>query len=160
MDVPTIEPLAQAIPRLLGKNGRFVATVPHPAFNSSGTRRNIEIGENHATGRQEFKYSINITRYLNMRPVKGEAIAGQPVSQLYFDRSISELFSPFLKAGLILDGLEEIAFPKQKEPPESIISYKNMTDIPLILAFRFRRTGGAEVPVNSGETASAPIQVS
>jgi hypothetical protein len=70
------------------------------------------------------------------------------------------LFSPFLKAGLILDGLEEIAFPKQKETPESIISYKNMTDIPLILAFRFRRTGGAEVPVNSGETASAPIQVS
>ncbi|MCJ1248536.1 hypothetical protein MMC30_005754 [Trapelia coarctata] len=141
MDIPTLEPFAAALPGLLKKDGRFVATVLHPAFCSSGTTLHIEIGENSNTGRQEIIHSINVKRYLNVPPARGQAISDQPVAQIYFSRSMSELFAPFFKAGLILDGLEELAFPETPDETLSIPveSFKNFPQIPLILAFRFRK---------------------
>jgi len=53
---------------------------------------------------------------------------------------MSELFDPFFKAGLFLDGLEEPAFPALKEPTDRIQSWANFPQIPFILAFRFKRS--------------------
>lgn len=61
---------------------RFVATILHPAFFTSGAARHIELAENQNTGRFESKHSINVTRYLNIPPAKGEALHGQPAPQV------------------------------------------------------------------------------
>lgn len=61
---------------------RFVATIMHPAFNSSGASRHIEVGEDPITGRQGTLYSVNVSRYLDIPSTKGEAIPGQPETQV------------------------------------------------------------------------------
>jgi len=60
----------------------------HPAFNSPGARRQIEIGQNHRTGRQEVLRSINVKRYLDIPSAKGEAIPGQPAVQVSQSRNL------------------------------------------------------------------------
>lgn len=54
----------------------------HPAFNSSGASRHIQVGEDPATGYQTTLYSINVSRYLDIPPTKGEAIHGQSAAQV------------------------------------------------------------------------------
>ena len=43
MDLATIEPLVSALARLLRPGGRFVFSVSHPCFNTSGTRKAAEL---------------------------------------------------------------------------------------------------------------------
>lgn len=76
---------------------RFVATIMHPAFNSSGASRHIQVGEDPATGHQSTLYSINVSRYLDIPPTKGEAIHGQSTAQVCSSRF---LFSTH-RAGLL-----------------------------------------------------------
>jgi len=54
----------------------------HPAFNSSGTSRDISVAEDPTTGRIGNLYSINVNRYLSIPPTKGEALPGQPKTQV------------------------------------------------------------------------------
>ncbi|KAL7272102.1 hypothetical protein RUND412_005112 [Rhizina undulata] len=140
MDVSTIEHLAAAVPRLLKGKGRFVATVMHPAFNSSGTSRHIQVGEDPITGRIGKLYSINVSRYLNIPPTKGEAIPGQSKSQYYFHRPLHEILSTFFKHGLVMDGIEEPAFsPHHARNHKKELSWQNYSQIPSIMAFRLCR---------------------
>lgn len=67
---------------------RFVATIMHPAFNSSGTSRHIQVGEDPTTGYQTTLYSINVSRYLDIPPTKGEAIHGQSTAQVCSPHSL------------------------------------------------------------------------
>ncbi|PGH13666.1 hypothetical protein AJ79_03515 [Helicocarpus griseus UAMH5409] len=144
MDIGTLEPLAAALPKLLKKNtGRFVATLLHP-FITAGSTRVIEYADNPETGREEERLSLKLTRYLHAAPpVKAEALKGQPSYQYTFHRPIHEILSPFLRAGLMLDALEEPNFDaehtasKQLEPR----SLRYLTEIPKILAFRMRALG-------------------
>ncbi len=61
---------------------------------------------------------------------------------MYFHRPLHELFATFFKRGLVMDGLEEPTFTeehpevKQQGRPESS---RNYTQIPPIMAFRFRK---------------------
>lgn len=57
------------------------------------------------------------------------------IMQLYFHRSMTELFRPFFEAGLKLDGLEEPAFTSGPDKTK-IQSYYNFPQIPPILIFR------------------------
>jgi len=72
--------LADLISDLL--ESRFVASVCHPVFFSSGASRHMEVGENQTTGRLEATHSMNISRYLHIPPTKGEALPGQPCVQV------------------------------------------------------------------------------
>jgi len=54
----------------------------HPTFNSSGTSRHISVAEDPTTGRIGSLYSINVNRYLSIPPTKGEALPGQPKTQV------------------------------------------------------------------------------
>lgn len=137
MDIASVEPLAAALPRLLSSKGRFVATILHPGFVGPGAARHIELAENQATGRFESKHSISVTRYLDIPPGKAEALPGQPHVQMLFHRPLHDLFRPFFRCGLVLDGLEEPSFHKDPDE-ENIQSYYNFPQIPPVLAFRLR----------------------
>lgn len=77
MRIPTIEPLARALGRVLRPGARLVFAVSHPAFHTSGTRLAIE--EEERDGRITAAPSVRVNRYASLRPAMGEAIRGQPV---------------------------------------------------------------------------------
>ncbi|KAF8537108.1 hypothetical protein BDD12DRAFT_848334 [Trichophaea hybrida] len=140
MDMPTLEPLANALPNLLTPNGRFIATVMHPAFNSSGMSRGVQVIDDPTSGRVRNVCSVNVERYLDIPPTRGEAIIGQPKPQYYFHRPLSELLRPFLAKGFVLDGFEEPAF--KECPDRKGLSWENYWQIPPVMGFRLKKGPG------------------
>ncbi|KAJ3565026.1 hypothetical protein NPX13_g7645 [Xylaria arbuscula] len=139
MDVSTIEPLAAALPKLLKKDGIFVATLLHPVFFTCSPRRNIQIVDGGPDGYPEIIRTKVIEKYLDVPPYYGVALYGQPAQQVYFHRPMHELFSTFFKTGLVMDAIEEPAFTSADATPERLESTSNFTQLPSILAFRMRR---------------------
>ena len=102
MDIPTIEPLVRALPKLLAKGGMYVtsstfgkvrvwiqvntlsfmATVLHPVFFTSNATRKIEIDFDRETGKTQVTRSKVIKDYLFVPPYKGWALPGQPRMQV------------------------------------------------------------------------------
>ncbi|KAM0258571.1 hypothetical protein ACHAQJ_003742 [Trichoderma viride] len=82
MDVATLDPLADALPKLLKKDGVFVATILHPIFFTSTYSRKIEVKINPRTADQEILLSKVIYEYLNVKPVKGVFVVGQETPQV------------------------------------------------------------------------------
>jgi hypothetical protein len=133
MDMANIEPLAAELPRLLSQDGRFVFCVLHPCFNGTGARRVVE--EQDDQGALVERAGVFVYRYLTSTKTKGFAIAGQPQPQLYFERPISALFQPFLKAGMVIEALEEPTFPLSV-PSNRPMSPIRFREIPFLLAAR------------------------
>jgi SAM-dependent methyltransferase len=132
MDMAIITPLLRAIFRALRPGGRFVFSILHPCFNTSGARLIAERDDN--DGR--VIYAVRVNRYLGLAPERGIGIVGQPAPHYYFHRPLSILFSACFAAGFILDGLEEPApHLAAKSAP---LSWDNYTEIPPILAVRLR----------------------
>ena len=69
--------------------------------------------------------------------IKGIGIAGQPRPQLYFHRSLTDLLSPFLAAGLVVDGIDEPTFPPEIVSDQPF-AWENYREIPPVLAVRWR----------------------
>ncbi|KAI0455104.1 S-adenosyl-L-methionine-dependent methyltransferase [Xylaria acuta] len=139
MDVSTIEPLAAVLPKLLKKDGIFVATILHPVFFTSGARRSIQIVDGGPDGYPKVIRAKTIEKYLDVPPYYGVALYGQPAQQSYYHRPMHELFSPFFKTGLVMDAMEEPAFTPEDAMPEKVEATPNYTQLPAILAFRMRR---------------------
>ncbi|KAI1120844.1 S-adenosyl-L-methionine-dependent methyltransferase [Nemania abortiva] len=139
MDISTIEPIAAALPKLLKKNGIFVATLSHPVFFTSGAQRSIQIVDGGPGGNPMIIRSKTIEKYLDVPPYRGVALNGQPALQLYYHRPLHELFSTFFKVGLVMDAMEEPAFTAEDAVPGRIQETSNYTQLPAILAFRMRR---------------------
>lgn len=57
---------------------------------------------------------------------------------MFFHRPLHDLFRPFFRHGLVLDGLEEPSFTGGYDE-EKIQSYCNFPQIPPIMAFRLRK---------------------
>ncbi|KAI0541440.1 S-adenosyl-L-methionine-dependent methyltransferase [Xylaria digitata] len=139
MDISTIEPLAAVLPKLLKKDGIFVATVLHPVFFTCGARRDIQIVDGGPDGYPEIVRAKTIEKYLDVPPYYGVALYGQPAQQAYYHRPLHELFSTFFKTGLVMDAIEEPAFTSEDATPDRVESSSNYTQLPAILAFRLRR---------------------
>ncbi|EER29683.1 hypothetical protein CPC735_073650 [Coccidioides posadasii C735 delta SOWgp] len=140
MDVPDLEPLAAALPRILKRNGGiFVATLLHPFF-TAGAIRSVEYAEDTETGQEVATQYIKLSKYLHVPPYKGVAMQDQPVSQPYFHRPFHQLFSTFFRAGMVLDALEEPNFDAEYLKGKNLetASLRQWTQIPKILAFRMR----------------------
>ncbi|KAK0634101.1 S-adenosyl-L-methionine-dependent methyltransferase [Immersiella caudata] len=138
MDIPTIDPLARALPKLLAKDGVFMATILHPVFTTNNAARKIEIAFD-KDGNQRVTRSKVITKYLSVPPYKGWAVPGQPKMQLYFHRPMGELFSTFFRSGLAMDGMEELAFTEEHASRDRLEASVNYTQLPMILSWRMRR---------------------
>ncbi len=135
MDMATIEPLLCALGHLLKPDGRFVFSVMHPCFNSSGTILMAE--EQERGGELITTYAVKVVKYLGVGTTKGLAMAGQPVPQNYFHRTLTVLLSTCFAAGFVLDGLSEPAFEQQAEASRWL-NWTNFDEIPPVLAARLR----------------------
>src|SRR5215467_11335421 len=109
MDIADINPLMSALALLLRPNGRFVFSVLHPCFNNPAAIQKGELEDR--AGTLVTTFSVKISRYLTPYTQVGLAMQEQPVPHLYFHRPLSGLLAPALEAGLVLDAIEERAFP-------------------------------------------------
>ncbi len=134
MDMTTIEPLMAAMPRLLKPGGRFVFAIQHPCFNSNGVAMISELED--ADGEERVTHSLKLSRYLTLPPAKGMGMPGEPTPHYYFHRPLHEVLGTAFRHGLVMDGIEEPAFP---EPAESRpFSWLTYSDIPPVFAARLR----------------------
>lgn len=51
---------------------------------------------------------------------------------------MDQLFTTFFKAGMVMDGMEELAFTEADVDPQRVESNVNYTQLPAILAWRVR----------------------
>jgi len=136
MDMEAIDPLADALPRLLKPAGRFVFSILHPCFNQMGAKMVLE--EETHDGRFVVTPAVKVTKYITPFRARGIGIRGQPVPQTYFHRPLHDLLRPFLAGGLAIDGLEERAFAgRRTENPA--LSWDQFDEIPPVLVVRLRR---------------------
>jgi 2-polyprenyl-3-methyl-5-hydroxy-6-metoxy-1,4-benzoquinol methylase len=135
MDMSDIVPLAETLPRLLKRNGRFVFSILHPCFNQTGCRLVLE--EEERDGGFVVVPAVKVVRYLTSGSSMGIGIPGQPVPQHYFHRPLHELLRTFFDRGFVLDGLEETAF-QGREDAQPCLSWDHYPEIPPVLVVRLR----------------------
>jgi len=136
MDMPEIGPLFATLPRLLIPGGTFVFSVLHPCFLSAPNVRVAEL-EDGPTGRELLRSSVKVSGYLTPSARQVEGISGQPAPHWCFHRPLSTLFGMGFAAGFVIDGFDEPRLPEA--PPGSGLSWRDLSDIPPILAIRMRR---------------------
>jgi 2-polyprenyl-3-methyl-5-hydroxy-6-metoxy-1,4-benzoquinol methylase len=141
MDMPVLGPLFAALGRLLRPGGRFVFAVMHPCFNTTGAAMVVEEDWNEE-GAIDTRYAMKVTRYLGLRPAKGMGMIGEPEPHYYFHRPLHVLLGEAFRAGLVLDGLEEPAFPPSNDETRSrSLAWQNYTEIPPAFVARLRPGG-------------------
>lgn len=101
MDISEIDPLFRGVYDLLCDGGSFVFSTHHPCFE-----------------RPKTKYKTPCVH-------KGEAIAGQPVLQNYYHRSLQNILTLAFSTGFVLDGF----FEETDSDPE----------IPIIMIARLKK---------------------
>jgi 2-polyprenyl-3-methyl-5-hydroxy-6-metoxy-1,4-benzoquinol methylase len=136
MDMAAIDPLYAALRQLLKPGGRFVFSIMHPCFNTSGTTFLAEWEDR--DGMPVTTLSVRVTQYLGLRPARGLALAEQPVPHYYFHRPLHALLGAAFRAGFVLDGLEERAFGPELAEPHKLLNWTNYQDIPPVLVCRLR----------------------
>jgi 2-polyprenyl-3-methyl-5-hydroxy-6-metoxy-1,4-benzoquinol methylase len=139
MDMADIDPLMNALGLLLKPDGRFVFSVVHPCFNNPAV---VQMGElEDRAGTLVTTYSVKISRYLTPYTQAGLAMHEQPVPHPYFHRPLGALLAPAFAAGLVLDAIEERAFPPENIGGSTPISWSgHFSEIPAALVVRMRRT--------------------
>jgi len=137
MDMEDIVPLMSALTSLLRRNGRFVFSVIHPCFNNPAA---IQMGElEDRAGTIVTTYSVKVSRYLTPYTQVGLAMHGQPEPHPYFHRPLSALLAPAFDAGLVLDAIEECAYPKEHAGGSTPLSWSGQfSEIPAALVVRLR----------------------
>jgi len=135
--IPSLEPIAAALPRMLKPGGRIVIVDLHPAFSKPAGHRGMEILEDPATGKQVLNTYIKVPQYLDIKPSKSEAVRGQPEPLHIFHRPFHRLLEPFFNNGLVLDAMREPAFKGEPDIKQAQ-SYHNFQQTPMLLAFRLR----------------------
>jgi 2-polyprenyl-3-methyl-5-hydroxy-6-metoxy-1,4-benzoquinol methylase len=108
MDMAVVTPLATALPGMLKPGAKFVFSVTHPVFNSSGRR--IVVEEEEQANEVVSRTSVQVFDYVVPHPFEGIGIVGQPVPHQYFHRPVSLLINLFTEQGFVLDRLEEPVF--------------------------------------------------
>ena len=139
MDMVTIQPLFESLPRLLKPGGRFVFSIPHPSFNNSYCRRLAE--EEDREGQLEVTYSIKVTNYIQPLVSRGLGIVGQPTPHYYFHRPLSDVLHFAFQNGFVMDGMEEPIFSPQEEASRPF-SWANYSGIPPVMSIRLRAPSG------------------
>ena len=140
MDMADIAPMMTALATSLRPGGRFVFSVTHPAFNNPWTIQMAELEDR--DGAFVTVHAVKVPRYLTPGSRLGNAMVGQPVPHPYFHRPLSALLQPAFAAGLVLDAIEERAFPPEHAWASSPLSWSGrFSEIPPALIARLRPGG-------------------
>jgi 2-polyprenyl-3-methyl-5-hydroxy-6-metoxy-1,4-benzoquinol methylase len=136
-DMAELSPLMRAIGKLLRPGGRFVFSVLHPCFNSSEQALVAEMEE--TDNGIVRRHAVKVFGYLQSKTRRGWALHDQPKPHPFYHRPLHELFGAGFAAGLVLDGLEETAFPADHPPRRDPLSWgANLCEIPPVLVARLR----------------------
>ena len=137
-DMAEIEPLFRTLFSLLKPGGCFVFSMMHPCFNQAHSALYCERAE--VDGEEVNTYGVRVSGYMTPTMHMGRALAGQPLPQPYFHRPLHSLLSIGLKAGFVLNGIEERAFPASHPPGRRDVSWgPNFSEIPPVIIFRMLR---------------------
>ena len=136
MDIATITPLLECLSVLLKPKGRFVFSVLHPCFNTTGCTLLVE--QEDQEGELRTTPAVKVVRYLSLEPAKGVGIVGQPTPHYYFHRPLHVLFAACFRAGFVLNGLEEPAFAEATTADP--LRWDHFPDIPPVLVARLQLT--------------------
>jgi 2-polyprenyl-3-methyl-5-hydroxy-6-metoxy-1,4-benzoquinol methylase len=139
MDMAAIDPVLEAVRRLLKPGGRFVFSVMHPCFNSVGNGKIIE--EEDREGILVTRHKVSVQAYITPQAARGLGVIGQPVPHYYFHRPLSALLKRCFQAGFVIDGLEEPVFPAGSQGRRPT-SWENFKEIPPVLVVRLRNLIG------------------
>jgi 2-polyprenyl-3-methyl-5-hydroxy-6-metoxy-1,4-benzoquinol methylase len=137
MDMPEIAPLYRAVRRLLRQDGRCVIATTHPAFNSNNPVFSSEREDR--DGRLTVNHSLKIAAYLSVPPTEAMGARGEPTSHTNYHRPLHALIGEAFAAGLILDGLEEPAFPRVDSDSVRPLTWDSVWQFPPVLTMRLRR---------------------
>ena len=138
MDMAEIQPLMRAVAKLLRPGGRFAFSLTHPCFNGSNMPHMAEMEDRE--GDLVTVYSVKVSQYLTPSIEHGVAMVGQPSKQLYFFRPLHVLLGYCFEAGLVMDGLEEPAFPPDHPVGRNLLHWSGkFSEIPPVLVARMRR---------------------
>jgi|NGEPerStandDraft_6_1074524.scaffolds.fasta_scaffold48520_2 2-polyprenyl-3-methyl-5-hydroxy-6-metoxy-1,4-benzoquinol methylase len=140
-DMADIEPLFQALPKLLKPGGGFVFSLTHPAFNNTSSVHVAE--ETDVEGQIKLVHSIKISQYMTPHQQHGAALRGQPKPQLYFERPLQYYLKLGFRNGFVLDGFEECAFPPGQPQSNPLSWGGNFSEIPPVLVARLRLPAGS-----------------
>ncbi len=136
MDIPVVAPLFRAASHLLKPHGRFVIATAHPSFNSNNpafvTERTDEDGV------LTLQHFVKIRDYLFIPPIKGAGAPNEPNPHYYYHRPLHELIRAAVEAGLVLDGMEEPAFPRP-EGDSTPYWRTELWQIPVVMTLRLRK---------------------
>jgi 2-polyprenyl-3-methyl-5-hydroxy-6-metoxy-1,4-benzoquinol methylase len=132
MDLSTLTPLLESLRVLLRPGGRFVFSVLHPCFNTTGCALVAELQDRDS--QLETTHAVKVSRYLSLTPERGIGILGQPAPHYYFHRPLHSLFGACFRAGFLLSGLEEPAFEAGRAAAP--LSWESFSDIPPVLVAR------------------------
>ncbi|MSP21745.1 MAG: hypothetical protein EXR66_01775 [Dehalococcoidia bacterium] len=138
MDIADIAPLYRGLAQLLKPGGRFVFSVPHPAFNGAHISLYTERADLGDVAGLRYDYGVRITGYLEAETTDTLAIVGQPASQPNFHRSLMDLLRPAFESGFALDGLEERVFPLELHDDRRGPNWDNLPTIPPVIVIRLR----------------------
>jgi 2-polyprenyl-3-methyl-5-hydroxy-6-metoxy-1,4-benzoquinol methylase len=140
-DMAEIDPLLHALARLLVPGGRFVFSVLHPCFNNPTMAQMAE--QEDRDGEIVTTYSVKVWGYMTPRVAHGLAMRDQPRKQLLFHRPLEALLGASFRAGFVLDGLEERAFPPDHPPGRNPLSWSGrFSEIPPVLVARMTLSPG------------------
>jgi len=136
-DMAELAPLMRSLAKLLRPGGRFVFSVLHPCFNSSQQALVVEMEE--TDDGIVRRHSVKVFGYLQSKVRQGRALHDQPDPHPFYHRPLHELFGAVFAAGLLLDGLEESAFPATHPPRRDPLSWgPDLSEIPPVLVARMR----------------------
>ena len=123
-DMYTIEPLLDSLNKLLKPRGRFVFSVSHPCFNSSsGTTMVAKMEQK--DGEVVIVHAVKISDYLSPSVAREHGILGQPIPTFNFHRPLNVVLNVCFKAGFVVDGLEEPAYPEDAEEAKHPFQWRN-----------------------------------
>jgi 2-polyprenyl-3-methyl-5-hydroxy-6-metoxy-1,4-benzoquinol methylase len=134
-DMPEIEPLFQALPKLLRPNGIFVFSLMHPAFNNPSVMLMAEEWDN---GQNQTRYAVKVPRYINQFQSQGLALRNQPKPQLYFHRPLKNYMNIAFQHGFVLDAFDERAFLPEHPQFATLGWGGSFSEIPPALIARMR----------------------
>jgi 2-polyprenyl-3-methyl-5-hydroxy-6-metoxy-1,4-benzoquinol methylase len=136
-DMPDIDPLLSALPRVLEPGGRFVCSIVHPYFNST-PRMSLVSEDDFSQPTIVTTHSLRVFDYLTPASFLFRGKQEQPVPHPNYHRPLQAILASCFSVGLLMDGYFEPSAALMPDDVES--TWKKIPTIPpvLILSFRLR----------------------